>query len=122
VFCQFKKNLNKSIYPSKSDSAELVAGCGSVFYGSFVLKSIKPSVINIDGFVKSRRIVMPVPDQVRDDGSGIQNPSILLDSGFRRNDGNAEELTFYEFINIQCSMLDVQNLAAKNLRRLNAIL
>jgi hypothetical protein len=41
---------------------------------------------------------MPVPDQVQDDGSGIQNQSILLDSGFRRNDGSAEELTFYEFI------------------------
>jgi hypothetical protein len=43
---------------------------------------------------------MPVPDQVRDDGSGIQNPLNLLDSGFRRNDGKAENLTFYEFINV----------------------
>jgi hypothetical protein len=29
---------------------------------------------------------MPVPDQVRDDGSGIQNFMNLLDSGLRRND------------------------------------
>ena len=43
---------------------------------------------------------MPVPDQVRDDGSGIQNPLNLLDSGFRRNDGNAEGLTFYEWIKL----------------------
>ena len=41
---------------------------------------------------------MPVPDQVQDDGSGIQNALNLLDSGFRRNDGKTEELTFYEFI------------------------
>jgi hypothetical protein len=57
--------LRERIYPSKFDSAEsfdsklttegLVAGCGSVFdtaelvagCGSFVLKSIKRSVINI---------------------------------------------------------------------------
>ena len=59
VFCQFKKKARASllrrngcegrerIYPTKFDSAELVAGCCSVFYGSFVLKSIKRSVINI---------------------------------------------------------------------------
>jgi hypothetical protein len=29
---------------------------------------------------------MPVPDQVRDDGSGIHNYLRLLDSGLRRND------------------------------------
>jgi len=29
---------------------------------------------------------MPVPDQVRDDGSGIQKVPKSLDSGFRRND------------------------------------
>jgi hypothetical protein len=33
---------------------------------------------------------MPVPDQVRDDGSGIQNMLKLLDSGFRRNDASKE--------------------------------
>ncbi len=44
---------------------------------------------------------MPVLDQVRDDGSGIQNLSNLLDSGFRQNDDKAEELTFYEFINFE---------------------
>ncbi len=37
---------------------------------------------------------MPVPDQVRDDGSGIQNPLNLLDSGLRRNEGKAGEFTF----------------------------
>ena len=50
---------------------------------------------------------MPVPDHVRDDGSacpaprcgGIQNSLNLLDSGFRRNDGKTEELSFCEFIN-----------------------
>jgi hypothetical protein len=30
---------------------------------------------------------MPVPDQVRDDGSGIQNPFKLLDSGYRIESG-----------------------------------
>jgi hypothetical protein len=34
---------------------------------------------------------MQVPDQVRDDGSGIQNVLKLLDTGFRRND---KELIF----------------------------
>jgi hypothetical protein len=37
---------------------------------------------------------MPVPDHVRDDGSGIYNILKLLDSGFRRNDGKTEELNF----------------------------
>ncbi len=44
---------------------------------------------------------MPVPDQVRDDGSGIQNILNLLDSGFRRNDRKTEKATFYETINFQ---------------------
>jgi hypothetical protein len=30
---------------------------------------------------------MPVPDQVRDDGSGIQNKLELLDSGYRIESG-----------------------------------
>jgi hypothetical protein len=51
---------------------------------------------------------MPVPDQVRDDGSGIQKPLILLDSGFRRNDGDAGELTFYEFINSGCGTIRLE--------------
>ena len=42
---------------------------------------------------------MPIPDQAQDDGSGIQNPLNLLDSGFRRNDVKSEGLTFCEFIN-----------------------
>ena len=37
-------------------------------------------------FRKNFEFVMPVPDQVRDDGSGIQNLLKLLDSGLRRND------------------------------------
>jgi hypothetical protein len=44
---------------------------------------------------------MPVPNQVRDDGSGFQNRLNLLDSGFRRNDGKSEDLTFYKFINTE---------------------
>jgi hypothetical protein len=39
---------------------------------------------------------MLVPDQVRDNGSGIRNPLNLMDPGFRRNDLKSEELTFYE--------------------------
>ena len=47
---------------------------------------------------------MPVPDQVQDDGSGIQNVLKSLDSGFRRND---KELIFWLFTN--SSILNVQN-------------
>jgi len=43
---------------------------------------------------------MLVPDQVRDDGSGIQNILKSLDSGLRRNDALMEFQTFYEFINL----------------------
>jgi hypothetical protein len=32
---------------------------------------------------------MPVPDQVRDDGSGIQNSLNLLDSGYRIESGTS---------------------------------
>ena len=56
---------------------------------------------NANSLVKSPRVVMPVPDQVRDDGSGIQNILKSLDSGFRRNDGKTEQLTFYEIINVE---------------------
>jgi hypothetical protein len=56
----------------------------------------------IDGLVKSPRIVMPVPDQVRDDGSGIQNILKSLIAlklhyvpGFRRNDKKPRKATFY---------------------------
>ena len=41
---------------------------------------------------------MPVPDQVRDDVSGIQNLLELLDSGFRQNDNPRINATFYETI------------------------
>ena len=43
---------------------------------------------------------MPVPDQVQDDGFGIQNLLKLLDSGFRRNDKKSEFPTFYEVVKI----------------------
>jgi hypothetical protein len=33
-----------------------------------------------DGFAKSAAFVLPVPDRVRDDGSGIQKSLNLLDS------------------------------------------
>jgi hypothetical protein len=36
---------------------------------------------SIDGLAKRPQIVMPVPDQVRDDGSGIQKALNFLDSG-----------------------------------------
>jgi hypothetical protein len=36
---------------------------------------------------KVPKSVMPVPDQVRDDGSGIQNVVKLLDSGYRIESG-----------------------------------
>ena len=49
---------------------------------------------------------MPVPDQVRDDGSGIQNILKLLDSGFRRNDKQTEKVTFYEFSKFVISNFD----------------
>ena len=52
-----------------------------------------------DGLVKSPRIVMPVPDQVRDDGSGIQNILKSRESGFRRNDRKTEKVTFYDTVN-----------------------
>jgi hypothetical protein len=48
---------------------------------------------------------MPVPDQVQDDGSGIQNSLNLLDSGFRRNDAKENFSTFYETINIERRIL-----------------
>jgi hypothetical protein len=63
--------------------------------------------------MKSETRVMPVPDQVRDDGSGIQNILILLDSGFRRwkipmpfagNDGNTKESKFYEVIKTEATL------------------
>jgi hypothetical protein len=50
---------------------------------------------------------MPVPDHVRDDGSGIQNISNLLDSGLRRNDRKTEKVTFYETINFQMFKTDL---------------
>jgi hypothetical protein len=54
--------------------------------------------IRKDEVVKSPHIVMQVPDQVRDDASGIQNYMKLLDAGFRRNDNIRQLLTFYGLI------------------------
>jgi|GEM_PF-827233 len=56
---------------------------------------------------------MPVPDQVRDDGSGSQNVLKSLDSsrtrsGICRNDLNELKMTFYDFINIQLSFKQVR--------------
>gem|GEM_PF-3155604 len=42
---------------------------------------------------------MPDPDQVRDDGSGIQSILESLDSGLRRIDPFKDFQTFYETIN-----------------------
>jgi hypothetical protein len=53
----------------------------AVFYFDFV------RFFKVYGFVKTPRIVMPVPDHGRDDGSGIQNSLNLLDSGYRIESG-----------------------------------
>ena len=39
--------------------------------------------------------VIPVPDQVRDDGFGIRNMLDFLVSGFRQNDKFLINLTFF---------------------------
>jgi hypothetical protein len=51
---------------------------------------------------------MPVPDQVRDDGSGIQNILKSLDSGLRRNDALKEFQTFYETLKFNLLIWKVQ--------------
>ncbi len=43
-------------------------------------------MIKFDGFVEGIVFVMPVPDQVRDDLSGVPNILEFMDSGFRQND------------------------------------
>jgi hypothetical protein len=48
-------------------------------------------------FAKNSEFVMPVPDQVRNDGSGIQNFMKILDSGFRRNDAK-KIFDFYHIV------------------------
>ena len=57
------------------------------------------SPANDDVVVKSPLGVMPVPDHVRDDGSGIYNRMNLRDSGLRRNDTAKGNRTFYELVN-----------------------
>jgi hypothetical protein len=47
---------------------------------------------------KGTHHVMPVPDQVRDDISGIQNTLELMDSGFRQDDKIRTRSTFYDLI------------------------
>ena len=44
-----RESFDPESFSSKLTTEELIAGCGSL-----VLKSIKRSVINIDGFVKSQ--------------------------------------------------------------------
>jgi hypothetical protein len=64
----------------------------SAFRGSVQRRIVVPELsykISLDdfgGFAKNSEFVRPVPDQVRDDGSGIQNKLELLDSGLRRKD------------------------------------
>ena len=41
---------------------------------------------------------MPVPDQVRDDGSGIRDMRRFLASGFRQNDKPRKNATVYRLI------------------------
>jgi len=56
------------------------------------------SMVIFNGLEKRSQFVMPVPDQVRDDGSGIQNILELLDSDIRRNDDGEVHQPFYEFV------------------------
>jgi hypothetical protein len=71
--------------------------------------------LRIDGLVKSPEFVMPVPDQVRDDGSGIQNILKSLDSGLAvipdpepgRNDALKEFQTFYEIVKLHHSIFKI---------------
>jgi len=51
----------------------------------------------------SQKVVTPVKTGVQSD----VNYMILLDSGFRRNDGIPEVLTFYETIKVEISKLKV---------------
>jgi hypothetical protein len=52
----------------------------------------------LEGLAKSTAFVMPVPDQVRDDASGIQNALELLNSGFRHNEKSSTQSTFCESV------------------------
>ena len=56
------------------------------------------SMLILNGLEKRSQFVMPVSDQVRDDGSGIQKILELLDSGLRRNDDGEVYQPFYEFV------------------------
>jgi hypothetical protein len=51
------------------------------------ITSYETTLKNFVGFAKNSGFVMPVPDQVRDDGSGIQNLLKSLDSGYRIESG-----------------------------------
>jgi hypothetical protein len=51
-------------------------------------RSYETTLKNFVGFAKNSEFVMLIPDQVQDDGSGIQNLLKLLDSGLRRNDAS----------------------------------
>ena len=52
--------------------------------------------MKFEGLIKNLVGVMPVPDHVRDDGSGIQNLPEQLDSCVRRNDTLTVKETFCE--------------------------
>jgi len=52
----------------------------------------------------SQKVVTPVKTGVQ----GIHNAMKTLDSGFRRNDGRRPFSTFYETINVKCSMFNAQ--------------
>ena len=69
-----------------------------------------PLTLTVDSPAKSPKFVMPVPDQVRDDGSGIQNILKSLDSDLRRSKilmpfaGNKVSRgfqIFYEFVKVE---------------------
>ena len=62
--------------------------------------------------------VMPVSDQVRDDGSGIQNILKSQDSGFRRNDALKEFQILYEtvYINARSCLISDANVAAHDIQ------
>ncbi len=62
---------------------------------------------------------MPVPDQVRDDGSGIQNILESLGSGLRRNDALKDFHTFHETVKLRSGILQacyrIQNNVEKSI-------
>ncbi len=60
---------------------------------------------------------MPVPDQVRDDGSGIQIVMELPDVGLRHNDKPWENAAFYERIRFRGLRFQGETIACRRLAR-----